>query len=125
MDPLRPFADLVRALSRAHNSGTRATGDGSHAGSGTAVPARAHSSVETPDSFDARLSARLQETGLADPARARKTFIEVVLSWELGDHFRDPSLSHIAQEVAARIEAHPRLTARLNELLAGVMHKHG
>jgi hypothetical protein len=114
VDPLRPFAELVRSLYRARSGATARTSPG-------AQPQGNQSESVAIDAIDAlhtRLRARLSEAGLTDADRARKVFVEVVLAWELGDQIPgDPAFAEVVKAVTNRIADRPRLSGRLHTLL--------
>jgi hypothetical protein len=121
MDPLKPFTDLARTLSRTRGSPTARAHHSGQTKSVTFTAVDATRRVGSPDDLHARLRKRLKATGLADPSRAREAFVEVILAWELGDRLpHDQSLTDIVKTVSDRIDAHAHLSGRLHSLLAGL-----
>ena len=120
MDPLRPFADLVRSL---WSGRTTPTPRAESTGQARRLDEQQPNPVAEPtDDLRTRLRARLSQTGLADAARARETFVEVVLAWELGDRVQgDPAFAGIVKTVANRIAERPQLCGRLHELLVSLV----
>jgi hypothetical protein len=116
MDPLRPFADFVRSLSR-RTTPARAA----ETAQGRAVSPEqlgADASALATEGLDAKLRAQLGRTGVADRVRAREAFVEVVLAFELGDQLcENPGFAELVKGVSSRIDAHPQLSERLHELL--------
>ncbi len=122
MDPLRPFADLVRSLWSTRGSSTART---ESSGKAHALTERRSAEVgETPETSEdlrTRLRSRLAESGLTDVARAREAFVEVVLTWELGDHIpSDPAFAGVIKAVSERIARRPQLSDRLHSLLTAL-----
>ena len=118
MDPLRPFAGLIRTLWKSNASST------TQAEATTATPANvaeaqkdaAGALEET--SLRSRLRTRLARVGLKDPRLAREIFVETVLTAELGEGLvRDPAFSDMVKRVSDHIGADARLGARLQSLL--------
>jgi hypothetical protein len=61
---------------------------------------------------------RLDAATLADPRRARETFVAVVLESELGDAATaDEDLREVARRVAEQLGEDPTVGARLHEVL--------
>jgi hypothetical protein len=119
MDPLKPFTDLVRTL-----WSTRGGSTGRTESSGKAQALTEGQSAEasaTPDDLRTRLRSRLAQSGLADVARAREAFVEVVLTWELGDRVSsDPAFSGVIKAVSDRIAQRPQLSDQLHILLTAL-----
>jgi hypothetical protein len=116
MDPLRPFADLVRSLWGNRSTPTPRTD--STAPSRASSEQQSRAAIDPTDELRTRLRARLTQAGLSDPGRAREVFVEVVLTWELGDRaLTDPTFATVVKAVADRINQRPQLSGRLQELL--------
>jgi len=116
MDPLRPFTDLVRSLWSARGGSTARTESSGKAQALTERPSP--TAAETPDDLRTRLRTRLAQIGLTDVARAREAFVEVVLTWELGDRVPgDPAFAGVIKAVSERIAERPQLSDRLHALL--------
>jgi hypothetical protein len=120
VDPLRPFADLVRSLWGSRTGPTPRT---ESTGQVRRLDQQQPTAVAGPtDDLRTRLRARLSQAGLADAGRARETFVEVVLAWELGDRVQgDPAFADIVKTVANRIAERPQLCGRLHELLISLV----
>jgi hypothetical protein len=123
MDPLRPFAGLIRSLWKSNTSATsRAespappTTAGAEQPQGEAVEALAEATLRS------RLRERIAQLGLADPRRAREAFVEVILSAELGEELsRDPAFSDVVKRVADEIAADSGLGTQLQSLLQALV----
>jgi hypothetical protein len=116
MDPLRPFADLVRSLWSARGG---VTAKAESSGKTQALEERESvAAAATPDDLRTRLRTRLIQIGLTDVVRAREAFVEVVLTWELGDRVSgDPAFTGVIKAVSDRIAERPQLSERLHALL--------
>lgn len=117
VDPLRPFVTLIRSLSRhkAERADGTAAVDSDNAARGARKTDRPASDLRT------RLRSRLGEVGVVDPDRARRTFVETVLLWQLGDELaRDPAFGELVAKVADQLQADGTLRARLSELIAAL-----
>lgn len=117
VDPLRPFVTLIGSLSRrktdaAGNATAPAAVDAETAAGG------APKTLRSPSDLRARLRSRLGEVGMVDPERARRTFVETVLLWQLGDELaRDPAFTDLVLKVAEQLQADRELRSRLSELI--------
>jgi len=118
VDPLKPFANLIRSLwsstkrapARAP-AGARAT----PATAGQQTPARA---IAPATSVSARLQARLATLREWNSAQARELFVEHALLMEFGsDLAHDPTFAELVQRVSAQLATEPALGARLDQLL--------
>jgi len=79
---------------------------------------RSAGAAEAPETLRSRLRSRIVNVGTADPRRARETFVEAVLGWELGEDLaRDPAFGEMVRRLSEHIEGEPRLNSRLQELL--------
>jgi hypothetical protein len=118
MDPLRPFAGLIRTLwkSSVHaatqaDAPTASTPDVEQT-RGDATGALEEATLRT------RIRARLARIGLKDRRLAREVFVETVLTAELGEALmRDPAFSDLVKRVADHIGDDARLNGRLQALL--------
>ena len=122
MDPLRPFTGLIRTLWKAGGSAAAPDADAP----GSAPVAEMANDPEAGAVAEATLRSslrlRLLQVGLADPRRARATFVETVLAAELGDHLsQDSAFAELVTRVADQIAADPRLGGRLQALLEVVV----
>lgn len=123
MDPLRPFSDLIRALSK--SSATRVERTHGQAETHPATLEQFTDAVPAAESgylsLRLEMRARIRHIGLDDPQRVREVFVETVIARELGlsaSHAAD--LTELAQQVAARIASHPGLSDRLHALLTAL-----
>lgn len=120
MDPLRPFAVLIRSLWQ--NRRTERADPATRTAAVTTDPASqgargAAAAAAAPD-LRTRLRDRLDAATLADPRRARETFVAVVLESELGDAATaDEDLREVAHRVAEQLGEDPAVGARLHEVL--------
>lgn len=120
MDPLRPFAVLIRSLWQ--NRRTERADPATRTAAVTTDPASqgarsAAAAAAAPD-LRTRLRDRLDAATLADPRRARETFVAVVLESELGDAATaDEDLREVARRVAEQLGEDPTVGARLHEVL--------
>ncbi len=122
MDPLRPFADLIRSLWRKQSQTVGRTERAAATGATSLKTVE-----EAPPPQDARadlqqrLRARLTPSVLADSARARAVFVETVLTWELGERLAgDPAFPPVVERVAAQLALQPELADRLQATLVAL-----
>jgi hypothetical protein len=120
MDPLRPFAVLIRSLwesKRTARTSPAARGAAVTAEQSSQSPRSTATEPAAPD-LRTRLRERLDPATLADPQRARETFVAVVLESELGDAATaDEDLREIARRVAEQLGEDPTIGARLHDVL--------
>jgi hypothetical protein len=125
MDPLRPFAGLIRTLWKSTTASTTqkdALGSASTTGAEEAQSETAAALGET--TLRTQIRARLTRIGLNDPRLAREVFVETVLTTELGENLaRDPGFTDMVKLVAEHIEADARLGDRLNSLLRSLVEE--
>jgi hypothetical protein len=116
MDPLRPFANLIRSLwTGSKRSAVRTTDGAPSAQSGAGQQAQA---IAGPAQISATLQSRLATLREWNSARARELFVEHVLLAEFGsDLARDPTFADLVRRVSAQLEAQPTLGARLDQVL--------
>ena len=121
MDPLRPFADLIRSLwkssavQRSYANASATTEKPADRAADTNIGGASRATLES------TIRDRLTTVGLSDAARAREAFVETVLAWELGDELpRDAAFWDVVKRVADHIGSDPRLGQRLQSLLAGL-----
>lgn len=121
MDPLRPFAGLIRTLWKSTTPSTTQKDALASASRSTeeaqseAVAALGETALRT------RIRARLTRIGLNDPRLAREVFVETVLTTELGENLlRDPGFTDMVKRVADHIAADARLGDRLHSLLCSL-----
>ncbi len=116
MDPLRPFATLIRSLWRTGRNRTQGN-----------APRTSTATAGAPDSaspIESRLRLRLETLPQWHSARAREIFVETVLLDQLGgDLDRDPEFDPLVQEVSAHLASVPALSSRLDELLQRLLRR--
>lgn len=113
MDPLRPFAHLIRSLTTGKKSapGTAARGASTRQSHAVAASAPIVNRLQT------RLAALQQWNG----ERARELFVEHILLAEFGEDLAlDPAFADLVQRVCGQLGSEPALGARLDELLQDV-----
>ena len=119
MDPLRPFAGLIRTLWKSTTPSTTqkdalasAATTSTEEAQSEAVAALGEATLRT------QIRARLKRIGLNDPRLAREVFVETVLTTELGESLsRDPGFTDMVKRVADHIAADARLGDQLHSLL--------
>jgi hypothetical protein len=118
MDPLRPFAGLIRTLWKS-DAPTANQADAANASSPDVEQTREEAAGALEEaSLRSRIRTRLVRVGLKDPRLAREVFVETVLTAELGEGLvRDPAFSDMVKRVADHIGADARLGGRLHSLL--------
>jgi hypothetical protein len=125
MDPIKPFAGLIRTLWKSTTAST--TQKDALASASTTGADEAQS--ETAAALEAttlrtQIRARLTRIGLNDPRLAREVFVETVLISELGENLsRDPGLTDMVKLVAEHIAADARLGDRLHSLLRSLVEE--
>jgi hypothetical protein len=106
MDPLRPFAHLIRSL-----------WTGKRPAASAAQPRAAAPSAPVANRLLSRLSTLQQWNG----QRARELFVEHILLAEFGEDLAlDPSFADLVQRVCSHLGSEPAVGARLDELLQQV-----
>ena len=118
-DPIHPFVALIRSLARRKTDATEAATPTTAADTSTA--SHASVSAERPTaSLRTRLRSRLAKVG-PDPERARRTFVETILLWQLGDEVsHDPDFGDLVGKIAEQLHRDEQLGARLANLLAAL-----
>jgi hypothetical protein len=120
MDPLRPFAGLIRTLWKSTTASTArkdalasaATTSAEESPSETAAAALEETTLRT------RIRTRLTRVGLNDPQLAREVFVETVLTTELGENLsQDPAFTDLVKRLAEHIAADTHLGDQLHSLL--------
>jgi transposase len=116
MDPLRPFALLIRQLTRPRANVAHAT-DGA-----ASTPERTTQAPQAPLSDETqlmeRLRRRLRDAGEATAARRREYFVEAVLLQDFAARAAlDGELSQLVARVARDLGEDEQLAARLDQLL--------
>jgi hypothetical protein len=119
VDSIRPFTTLIRALSRKKADAASSTPETPTAGSDTRLhdPAgpRHHSNLESV------LRSKLAAIGTLDSERARLTFVETILLFQLGEQLaRDPAFSDVVTTVADQLQADEQVRGQLTKLIASL-----
>lgn len=116
MDPLKPFANLMRSLwTGKTRSSARAVDGGRPTPTGQQPQAKG---IAPAAQVSAKLQSRLALLREWNSARARELFVEHVLLVEFGsDIARDPVFADLVRRVSTQLEAEPALGARLDHLL--------
>jgi len=114
VDPLRPFATLVRSLlttkTRKTEASRKPTGNPS-----PIAPVAGSGEIQT---VQQRLSARLPLPEQWNEDEARLIFVECILVAEFGDAVAtDPQFANLIDRVSAHLCTEPPLTKRLDEVL--------
>lgn len=115
MDPLRPFAHLIRSLWTGKKGAAGASGSTRGAGSQQSHAVTASAPVVN------RLQSRLASLQQWNGARARELFVEHILLMEFGEDLAlDPAFADLVQRVCGQLGSEPAIGARLDELLQKV-----
>ena len=119
MDPLRPFAGLIRTLWKSTTASTAQKDALASASTTNAEEAQSETAAALEEAtLRTQIRARLTRIGLNDPRLACEVFVETVLITELGENLsRDPGFTDMVQRVAEHIAADARLGDRLHSLL--------
>jgi hypothetical protein len=119
MDPLRPFAGLIRTLWKSTTASTTQKDALASASTTSAEEAQSETAAALEETtLRTQIRARLTRIGLNDPRLAREVFVETVLTRELGENLaRDPGFTDMVKRVAEHIAADARLGDRLHSLL--------
>jgi hypothetical protein len=113
-DPLRPFAQLIRAL---WHGRTQRTADNGATANHSPPTADARAPGEGV-SLQTRLVSRIASIDAGNASRMRETFVETVLLWELGEHLaQDPAFGEMVERVSQQLALDPAVSAQLHELL--------
>jgi hypothetical protein len=119
MDPLRPFAGLIRTLWKSNTPSTSRSDASTASSSGATEQGQNDASIALEEAtLRTQIRTRLARVGLGDPRRAREVFVETVLTAELGETLvRDPAFTDMVKRVAEHIGADEQLGNRLHALL--------
>jgi len=119
MDPLRPFADVIRALWQSRASRAQPGSDTAKAATTPAVPATAaHTSARSEESLRSRLKSRISQVDPDDTRKVREAFVEAVLLWELGDRVaQDASFGEMVTQVSDQLATDAAISHRLRQLV--------
>jgi hypothetical protein len=113
MDPLRPFAHLIRSLWTSKRQAAGSAGAAAK-GSDTQRP----SVVVEPMPLANRLQTRLAALQQWNGGRARELFVEHILLMEFGEDLAlDPAFAELVQRVSSHLGSEPAIGARLDALL--------
>jgi hypothetical protein len=117
VDPIRPFADLIRSLRssrRVDRQDRTADAPVSESVSGVA----ASEPIAAAEALERALRMRLAGTEPWDASRAREVFVEHALLRDLGTGLAtDPAFAELVAKVSDVIEQQPQISARLDVLL--------
>lgn len=117
MDPLKPFANLIRSLWSGTQRASRASG-GARTALGSSEERSQAPAVAASAQVNARLQARLASLREWNSERARELFVEHALLLEFGsDLAHDPTFAELVRRVSAQLATEPALGARLDRLL--------
>ena len=107
MDPLRPFAHLIRSLSTGKRSAAGAAGAATQ-GAGAQQPHAVAPSAPVVNRLQTRLAALQQWNG----ERARELFVEHMLLMEFGEDLAlDPAFADLVQRVCSQLGSEPAVGA--------------
>lgn len=117
MDPLRPFASLIRSLRSARKDRLAPeTSSSTSSGAASAISGSAEAPSLRP--VHARLQARLSTLTQWNPVQAREIFVECILMEELGAGLeRDPGFAELVRKVGDQLASETAVSSRLDELL--------
>ena len=119
-DPLRPFADAIRLLTRTARKGGGKVDESSATAPGASAQAAKNTSAArgTGETLRARLRSRIAGIEGGDPRKMRETFVETVLLWELGDHLApDPTFAALVSRVSDQLLTDATVAERLQRVL--------
>jgi hypothetical protein len=121
VDQIGSFVRLIRSLSRKRTGATDAASETSAVD--VEKPARsAVKAVRGAPELRSRLRSSLAAVGTSDRERARRTFVETVLLWQLGDEVaRDPAFGELVVRVADQLGSDTRVDSELNGLIAVIV----
>src|SRR5262245_55519463 len=116
VDSIRPFAALIRTLSRKKvQAATDAAQPASVGDTGSGGPAAA---MDEGQQLESRLRARLADLSREGNEDASHTFVETVLLFQLGDELaRDPSFADVVTKVSRQLQADAQTRAKLTQLI--------
>jgi len=119
VDPLKPFAGLIRTLWKSTTPSTTQKDALASASTTRVEEAQSETAAALEETtLRAQIRARLKRIGLNDPRLAREMFVETVLTSELGENLsRDPVFTDMVKRLAEHIAADDRLGDRLHSLL--------
>jgi hypothetical protein len=125
MDPLRPFAGLIRTLWKSTTRSTTQKDALASASTTSAEEAQSEAAAALGETtLRTQIRARLTRIGLNDPRLAREVFVETVLTSELGENLsRDPAFTDMVKRVAEHIATDARLGDRLHSLLRSLVEE--
>lgn len=120
MDPIRPFADLIRSLRASRKQATQNRPlEGGTSDSPRDIEASA--SAAAPQPLEHALRGRLPAVAQWDERRAREIFVEHALSRELDAGLAtDPAFADLVANVSELIAQQPHISARLDTLLRSI-----
>jgi hypothetical protein len=126
VDPLKPFASIIRSLRTAESKRTAHVQN--KAGTefaGTPNPISPAAQATPAERLRMQLQARVGALKTWDSAQARVLFVESVLLTEIGDNLRsDSSFDSVVNSVCQQLNNDPALSRRLDELLQELSAEH-
>ena len=118
MDPLKPFANLIRSLWSTRKRAPAGTTTGARSAQSSAGRQTQAHAITASTQVSARLQARLPALHDWNSVRAREVFVEHALLLEFGsDLAHDPTFAELVRRVSAQLATEPALGARLDQLL--------
>jgi hypothetical protein len=119
VDPLKPFASIIRSLRTAESKRTgnvQKKAETEFAGTPNPTSSIAH--APPAERLRMQLQARIGTLKTWDTAQARAVFVESVLLTEMGDNLQnDSSFDVIVNSVCQQLGNDPALSHRLDKLL--------
>ena len=118
MDPLRPFASLIRSLWTTRKSRPADGARSAESPESTRTALTGARPAAPAASITGQLRSRLNAQSEWNPVRARELFVECILLSELGEDLaRDPGFAALVSQVSRHMGDEPAISARLDELL--------
>jgi hypothetical protein len=119
MDPLRPFAAVIRSLWQARASASSPTPEARKTGTTPNPATLVHAqSARTEESLRARLKSRISQVDPDDPRRVREAFVETVLLWELGEKLaHDAGFGEMVMQISDQLASDAAVDQRLQKLV--------
>jgi hypothetical protein len=119
MDPLRPLADVIRALWQARTVRARDSQNTQSAASPAPPTNRRAHPARSENTLRASLKARISQIDTQNPRKVREAFVETVLLWELGERLgQDAGFGEMVTCIADQLASNPAVSQRLEQLLA-------
>jgi len=116
VDSIRPFATLIRTLSRKKVEAPDGVAEPDVAGD---TSNRAPTEADRNSELEARLRARLAAVDASNPEKARQAFVETVLLSQLGEDLaKDPAFADVVAKVSDQLLCDAQTRAQLTGLIA-------